>query len=183
MFTERPRSLPLPDPSPPQPPVEPGELAALLASGYRTEGEWKPVASAGRLWPLVLHALIPDGECYELLWFDPDRPALRSTEARVSAGVVEECLIQSDVSTAVMERRGSLVVISVDLSRVGAKYGNRGALYSLLEAGAVGHQLAIGAKAMGLGTRMICGFWVSELQQALELELIPLALVLVEHRQ
>jgi hypothetical protein len=177
---ERPRSLPIRDLPEPLPPVTAEEVTTLLSRAYRTEGEWKPVASAGRLWPLVLHALIPQQDSYELFWFDPDAAATIFTGVRLDSASFQASFLQTDVLEASIGRRRPLIVISADLSHVGEKYGNRGALYAVMETGAVAHQLSLSAASRGIATRTICGFVASKLQHNLSIAPRPLAVVLVE---
>ncbi len=152
----------------------------ILALSYRTEGTWKPVASAGRLWPLVIHALIPGEADFGLHWFDPDGPGLRLVDAAVPMARLSGLFIQSDLGKESVVRERPIVVVSLDLSRIGPKYGNRGALYAVLEAGALGHQIALSAGRRGAATRTVCGFETEDARELLATDVDPLMLVLLE---
>lgn len=178
---ERRRSLPLAaDGADPPPPLAPEEVLTIFALSYRTEGTWKPVASAGRLWPLVIHALIPHGEDFGLYWFDPEGPSLRLVDRGVPTASVAALFIQRELGEESVARERPIAVISLDLSWVGAKYGNRGTLYGILEAGALGHQIALSAGSREVGVRTVCGFETEDARAILATDLDPLMLVLLE---
>ncbi|MBE2318366.1 nitroreductase family protein [Solirubrobacter sp. CPCC 204708] len=161
--------------------VEAQEVATLLAYGYRTAGRWKPVASAGRLWPLVLHALVARGEGFALSWFDGDHHRLIEVGTAEDA-TVEQLFWQAEIAADTVERRRAVVVISADLSRVARKYGNRGGLFVILEAGALLQQIALSAGEHGLAVRTVSGFSVADVRALVDPSLDPLALVVVEGR-
>jgi SagB-type dehydrogenase family enzyme len=178
---ERRRSLPLvADGADRSTPLTPEEVLTILALSYRTEGTWKPVASAGRLWPLVIHALIPQEADYGLYWFDPDGPSLRLVDPAVPTARLSALFIQSELSKESVARERPIVVVSLDLSRIGPKYGNRGALYAVLEAGALGHQITLSAGSREAAVRMVCGFGTDDARELLAADVDPLMLMLLE---
>lgn len=177
--TERPHSLPIQPPDEDADLIEGREIADLLASTYRTEDLWKPIASAGRLWPLVLHALVPTPSDYACCWFDPDAASLIVVVTGISSASVSS-LIRQGGGLAAPERRFGVIVISADVSRVDQKYGNRGAWFSLLEAGAASHQIALSSADHSLGSRPLGGFDADAVRRLIGVDDVdPLLLMLL----
>ena len=93
---------------------------------------------------------------------------------------VADLFTQQNVGEISVARRRPIVVISVDLSRTGAKYGNRGAVFALLEAGAVSQQIALAAVAARLANRAFGGFHHNRLRPVIAEDLDPVLLVVLE---
>jgi len=161
-------------------PLMPEQVLAILALSYRTVGTWKPVGSAGKLWPLVIHVLIPRIDNFSLHWFDPNGPSLQMVAGVVPTAPLAALFLQSELGSESVARKRPIIVVSVDLSRIGPKYGNRGALYALLEAGALGHQIALSAGSRGVVVRTVCGFETEDARELLAIDVDPLMLVLLE---
>jgi SagB-type dehydrogenase family enzyme len=120
-------------------PVTFEELSSLLAVAYGGgQRSGRPVASAGALYPLVLHvwargAVGPVTE--GLWWYDPAAERLRAVPSPpAEAG---ELFLPHPLSDGLLERGNPVLFVSADLARVSRKYGNRGYRYALMEAGAV----------------------------------------------
>jgi SagB-type dehydrogenase family enzyme len=135
------------------------ELSALLSTAYggdRRRG--RPVASAGGLYPLVLHvwareALGPLAP--GLWWYDPAAERLRAVPApEAEAG---ELFLSHPLSDALLVRGHPVVFVSADLARMSRKYGNRGYRYGLMEAGAVMQSAYLSAAELDLPIRAIGG--------------------------
>ena len=176
---ERRHSLPLSHGDGPPSTIAPNGVLNVVASTYRTVGAWKPLASAGRLWPLVFHCLIPaDPADYGCYWFDPDAHALLRVAGDISPVTVSS-LIRQAGPLALPERRFGMIVVSADLSRMEAKYGNRAAWFALLEAGAASHQIACSATRNGFDSRPIGGFDAHRVRNVIGADVDPLLLVLL----
>jgi nitroreductase len=95
------------------------------------------------------------------------RPEMRKTLAVASYG-------QSPVETAPV-----LLVIAADVKRASSRYGDRGSLFSILDAAAATMCLLLAAHNLGLGTCWIGAFDDELVREALSLEdqLLPLAII------
>ena len=164
-------------------PVTPGQLSAVLRSGYGVIGRTnlgnvefleRAVPSGGGLYPLELYLIARsveglDGGVYHYV------PLHHGLEL-VRDGVLPEpfgtylFLGQPYASSA-----SAVVVITAVPARSLGKYGDRGYRYLLLEAGHTAQNLNLAAVALGLGCCNLGGFFDHELAMLLraddELEL------------
>jgi SagB-type dehydrogenase family enzyme len=161
----RPGSLPLGlDEDTSEHPVDGSSLLAVLARSYGSVGNWKPVGSAGRLNPTVIHCFIPSSPGLDLYWFDDEHSLLYRVGEGLGEGAISSCFLQEELFRRSAELGRALVVLSADPSRVCGKYGNRGVSFATLEIGALEHQIALVASCLGLRTRAIGGFDPHELR-------------------
>lgn len=163
-------------------PVAFGELSALLAAAYGpARAGHAPVASAGGLYPLLLHVAIqaPVGPLEPGIWWhDHEAGALRA----VTAGPVDarDLLVPQELTDALAARGGPLVVISAAIVRQGRKYGNRAYRFALIEAGSAWQNLALAATELGVPVRPVGGVADDAAAAALRLgDAQPLLAVLV----
>ena len=180
---QRDRSLPLEDKGESWDPVSLACAARLIGTAYGTiYGHFKPVASAGRLWPLSLHLWTNQRhtrELCDLFWFDDENWFLNQLSAARPPQAIGSWFGQDEYVTDFLEHGAALVVISADLSRTGSKYGNRSVLFSSIEVGAVMHQMYLSSPVLGLRIRPFGGFNAAQLKKDLGADLEPLLGVLV----
>ncbi len=159
--------------------IQPETITQLLADAYGSMGNWKPVSSAGRLWPLTLHVI--RGGPFEIRWFDDDLCGLSHAIPGIETTMDEiaHCFVDQQNIARFCERGGTLVIVSADVSRSERKYGNRGLYYALVECGSVIQNIATAAGVAGLSTRPIGGFFPSRLAECLGLSLLPMLTVMV----
>lgn len=162
------------------------ELSAILTAGYAAPAgaARAPVASAGALYPLVIHVLVrrdigplsPGA-----WWYDRDAgDAGDLLRVRDGVPVLDELLLSHELSDAMLARGEPVLVLSADIARGSGKYGNRAHRYALLEAGAVLQNVTLAATELGVPLRPIGGF--DEGRMALLLDLAgaqPLLTVLL----
>jgi SagB-type dehydrogenase family enzyme len=119
----------------------------------------KPVPSAGRLWPVVVHVLAPTGDEAEaeLLLFDDTNGVPRFVRACLTSEIVSTFIARSGARTAIT-RGAALIVLSIDPRRVQAKYRSRGYRFALIEVGAVLQTIHLRAAELGLPVRAVGGF-------------------------
>lgn len=158
------------------------ELAALASLVYGTDGRWKPVPSAGRLWPLQLHLLCPGASGYAVHWFDANTLELADVSALIDLTVVGDIFWQPELRRSCAAGELAIMVMSADLSRSERKYGNRAAMFALMEAGAAMHQLGLAGAAHRLATRPIAGFEFEPVRTLVGNDLEPLILCVVQVR-
>lgn len=76
-------------------PVPEAAITSLAGRSYGSMGAWKPVASAGRLQPIVLHAITCSAEDPELLWFDDEALQMHRLPHDLDLGALIGCFLQS----------------------------------------------------------------------------------------
>lgn len=146
-------------------PVSRAELFAILEAGYRVDPETgtRPVASGGQLYPLEIYPLVLDSPDLDagLYHYNPSRNALErpADPAYVEdhfgplSSFVAENWAHIDADHAV-----SVVLLLTGIpSRSAAKYGERGYLFTLLEAGEVLHATQLAAAHLDIGSRPYAG--------------------------
>jgi hypothetical protein len=160
--------------------LSPGEIAEALALAYGTTASGrKPIASAGALWPLVLHAWLPTpSKRANLHWFDDQDLRLYSTATNYDFESLGACYLQDSYITAALERQAILLNISADVSRSAQKYGDRSVLFCVIEAGALMQRISDSAASMRMSVRPLGGFYPQKLALALG-EVDPLLTVLI----
>jgi len=132
--------------------------AYTVTSGSGTVPNGGTVASAGALYPLVVHLLLrePLGPADPGLWWHDPRAALLhrvgdEPEDTAALFVSEPGLMH------LLERHQPVVFLSADIARPSRKYGPRGYRYALIEAGAAMHSAQLIATELGLPLRPIGG--------------------------
>jgi len=183
--TERLPSFCLADLGPGEADATPSRISveALVAASYGwADTDIHHVPSAGGLWPLAVHVVADwsrsGDDKPQLFWFDDRASQLKACELSVDLTRLRGCLVASETVQQAALRGAAVVVISADLTRVGHKYGTRGAQFALLEAGAVMQRLYESAAVHGTRVRAVGGFNPARLQELLDLELLPLLTLL-----
>ena len=141
-------------------------LSSLLAAAYRFERDphavaasGGSVASAGALYPLILHVLIreaPSELAAGLWWYDPQ--GLQLELVRKGELEIADLFVPDPLSDALLATGEPVLFISADLDRPTRKYAARGYRYALMEAGAVMQTAALAAAELQLPLRPIGGF-------------------------
>ncbi len=95
------------------------------------------------------------------------------------AAVARACLSQSWMATAPV-----MVIIAAEFRRCTARYGDRGVMYTHIEAGHAGENLFLQVEALGLGAGIVGAFVDKALSQTLNLprEHEPLLVMPVGHK-
>lgn len=155
----------------------------LLSAMYGSDGDHKPVPSAGAMWPLALHGIVgarpPDD--LSLAWFDDNAHAVRSKPLlAIDRDELRRCFTPNELVDHCLEMGASMVVVSADVARVGLKYGTRGTEFALIEAGAAMQRAYEHALQGRLSLRAMGGIRPTELQQVLGLTgIVPVLVMLV----
>lgn len=146
-------------------PVRRAELFAVLEAAYGVDPETgtRPVASGGQLYPL---------ECYPLVLESPDldaglyhyNPVRNALEQPADPAYVEErfgpleTFVADNWAHIDADHAVSVVLLLTGIpSRSAAKYGERGYLFTLVEAGEVLHATQLAAAHLGIGSRPYAG--------------------------
>lgn len=142
------------------------ELFTVLASAYQIESEsgTRPVASAGRLYPLELYPLVIDAVDLDSGLYHYN-PATNTLERPADPDYIDDRFGPLDDFVAENwahldgDHAVSVVLLVAGLpSRSTVKYGERGYLFTLVEAGAVVHAAQLAAGHLGIGSRPYAGF-------------------------
>jgi SagB-type dehydrogenase family enzyme len=159
-------------------------ISAVLAAAYTvtpgvgTVPNRGTVASAGALYPLVVHLLLrePLGPADPGLWWHDPRTALLhrvGDEAQDTAAL----FVSEPGLMGLLERRRPIVFLSADVARPSRKYGPRGYRYALIEAGAAMQSAQLIATELGLPLRPIGGIDDGAVHRFLELPESAIALL------
>lgn len=164
-------------------------LSQLLwaAQGIAGDEGRRTAPSAGALYPLSLYVACGDVEGLPsgVYRYRPGRHTVESNARgdRRSA-LAEAALGQSWIADGAV-----VLCIAAEVAVTTARYGERGARYVLIEAGAVAQNIALQACAIGMGTVVVAAFDDSLVKQALALPrsqlplvLMPVGMVLAERR-
>jgi SagB-type dehydrogenase family enzyme len=139
-------------------------VSAILAAAYTVTPSFGAtpnrgtVASAGALYPLVVHLLLrePLGPADPGLWWHDPRTALLHRIGDVAQDTAALFVAEPGLM-GLLERRQPIVFLSADLARPSRKYGPRGYRYALIEAGAAMQAAQLTAVELGLPLRPIGG--------------------------
>jgi len=131
--------------------------------GFRT------APSAGATYPLEIYLVAGDrgvtGLAPGIYRYRPGDHALELTrKGDHRAPVARACLGQSWMAAAPV-----MVVFAAEFKRCTARYGNRGIMYTHMEAGHSGENLFLQAEALGLGAGIVGAFTDQALSQTLGL--------------
>jgi thiazole/oxazole-forming peptide maturase SagD family component len=149
-------------------PVGLDDLGHVLVSGYSVRNHAIP--SAGGLYPLKLYVIIAAGGelpqgYYE---YDPEAHVLHRFGAPFDDLAVAYAF-DSDEGP-LPHRAPAAIVIAADMQRDPGKYGNRGFLYTILEAGLASATIAFAATELGLATLPYGGYLDDPLAAALRID-------------
>jgi ribosomal protein S12 methylthiotransferase accessory factor len=133
--------------------------------GQRLPGRTTP--SAGGSYPLRIHVAVMNNGAqaavYEVRYLDDGSVFLRKIR-RISSEIYR-CI----VNPAWLFRAFAWIVISGDLSQSARKYGNRGVLYTALEAGHAAQNVLLSCVDFSIAAREIGGFFEDRLTSLLKL--------------
>jgi SagB-type dehydrogenase family enzyme len=149
-------------------------LAQVSQLLWGTDGVSDPrglrtAASAGATYPLEIYLVVGERGIDKLApgvyRYLPPKHALESTsKGEVRAAVARDSLHQSWMAEAPV-----MVVIAAEFRRCTARYGERGIMYTHIEAGHAGANLFLQAEALGLGAGIVGAFDNRNLAQTLKL--------------
>jgi len=131
----------------------------ILINAYGSDETWKPVPSAGRMWPLTIHVAVRDENAdeYELMWFDDENHGLLCAKRRLKTEDLIAVLVQGTDMRMLLEAGSAMLLISAHLARSARKYGNRAVAYALIEAGALLQQVSLYAAQLRISCRPLGG--------------------------
>jgi SagB-type dehydrogenase family enzyme len=150
------------------------ELSRLLLYTYGKldqKRNYRPVASGGALYPLELYIMPVNVEGLEHGWvyhYNADRHALDVVRREDRWEEFRHLVWLADMED--VEKISMVVVVTAVFARCTMKYQDRGYRLVLIEAGEVGHNLALLAASLGLGTCLLGGFLDDSLSKLLDID-------------
>jgi SagB-type dehydrogenase family enzyme len=154
------------------------------ADGVTDQRGHRTAASAGATYPLEIYLVVGERGVADL-------PAgcyrYRVKEHVLEAagnGDLRAAVARASLHQAWMTQAPVMVVIAAEHSRCTARYGERGLMYTHMEAGHVGTNVFLQAEALGLGAGIVGAFEDQGLSQALNLpkEQVPLLVMPVGYK-
>ncbi len=145
------------------------QLGQLLwaAYGITRPPFYKTVPSAGALYPLDVYVVAGakgvEGLAEGVYHYSPQGHALK----RLKSGDQREALARHSWAQMWMARAPVMLVITAEYSRATGKYGQRGVVYSHIEAGCAGQNIFLQSQALGLGAGIVGAFANHLVQEAL----------------
>ena len=150
------------------------ELARLLLYTYGKPvagRAQRPVASGGALYPLELYVVPLNVEGLERGWvyhYNADRHSLDIVRREDRWEEFRRIVWLADMED--VEKISMVVVVTAVFARCTMKYLDRGYRLVLIEAGEVGHNLALLAASLGLGACLLGGFLDDQLSKLLDID-------------
>lgn len=150
------------------------ELARLLLYTYGKPVAGRarrPVASGGALYPLELYVVPLNVEGLERGWvyhYNADQHSLDIVRREDRWEEFRRIVWLADMED--VEKVSMVVVVSAVFARCTMKYLDRGYRLVLMEAGEVGHNLALLATSLGLGACLLGGFLDDQLSKLLDID-------------
>ena len=151
--------------------LTPNQLSQLLWAAYGvTEARGLRAApSAGALYPLDIYAVVGDrqvtGVAAGVYHYLPEPHALELLQG----GDVRREVARASLSQTWMAEAPVMLVITGEYRRCQVKYGQRGIMYTHMEAGHAGQNIFLQAEALGLGAGIVGAFENAAVGQALGL--------------
>ncbi|MFA6186646.1 MAG: nitroreductase family protein [Phycisphaerae bacterium] len=127
-----------------------GQLCFAAQGITDKEKKLRAVPSAGAIYPMQIHAVLPDG----LYLYDP---AVHTLIKKLSTDI-RPMLYVSSFRQQVVQKAPCIFVISGSARRVEAKYRSKGQRFITLEAGHIAQNIHLQAVAEGLGSIPIGNF-------------------------
>lgn len=145
------------------------ELGNLLWYSYGMHGtaapgekRRRPIASAGGLYPLEVYVIADLGIGHKGLYhYDVPRHALSQVRDEIATADLEGLGYQQDLLTSAP----IIILINGLFYRTRFKYGLRGYRFSLIEAGALIHQIQLTAQALGLTSLPMAGLYDAAVEE------------------
>ncbi len=147
------------------------QVALLLwaADGVTDSREHRTAPSAGATYPLELYLVAGERGVAELpAGVYRYRVAEHALEP-VAAGDLRAAVARASLSQTWMTEAPVMVVIAAEYRRCTQRYGERGRMYTHMEAGNVSQNLFLAAETLGLGAGIVGAFEDRGLAQALHL--------------
>ncbi len=147
------------------------QVSQLLwgADGISDPRGLRTAASAGATYPLELYLVVGERGVANL---PPGvyryRPADHALEL-TAKGELRPAVARASLSQSWMAEAPVMVVIAGEYRRCTARYGDRGIMYTHMEAGHVGTNVFLQAEALGLGAGIVGAFEDRNLSQVLKL--------------
>jgi SagB-type dehydrogenase family enzyme len=141
-------------------------------------------SSAGAMWPIFLWVITQQSAELSKVHF-VDHWKRRILHYRtVSNQSLLNCFVEDDALSHAIQSGSSIIFVTAQLNRICGKYGNRGWMYALIEAGQVIAHIELNAPALNLGTRVIGGFYEELVERdLLSGDILPVACVVVADEQ
>ncbi len=143
--------------------------AADGVTGRKYNFHLKTAPSAGALYPLDLYAVVGQGTVEGLAQgvyrFTPVGHGL----AQIKEGDLRQDLVRAAMGQKWIAKAPVIVVITGEYARCMRKYGQRGVMYTHIEAGHVGQNLFLQAEALGLKAGIVGAFNPQVVSQVLSL--------------
>lgn len=160
------------------------DLSRLLFFSYgQTEAKpkYRAVASGGAIYPLEIYvvALRIEGLERGIYHYNKEQHLLDGVVREDRLPALKEAIYFDTID---IDHAAALVIVTAFFPRMAVKYQDRGYRLILLEAGGLGHAMALEASALGLGTCFIGGFQDDFLSEILgidgveEAPLLPIAI-------
>lgn len=137
------------------------QLSQLLwAAGGITEnkGYKRAAPSAGALYPMDLYVVVGEGGVASLKAGIYHYEAGKHGLSPVAQGDMRSLVAQASLSQMWMAKAPLCMVITAEYSRVMGKYGRRGIRYAMIEAGHMGQNIFLQARALGLDAGIVGAF-------------------------
>ena len=162
------------------------QVSQLLwgADGLSDPRGHRTAASAGATYPLEIYLVVgergvadlPAGVYRYLVKEHALEPGVK--------GDLRQAVARASLHQAWMTHAPVMVVIAAEYRRCTARYGERGLMYTHMEAGHVGTNVFLQAEALGLGAGIVGAFEDQGLSQALQLpkDYVPLLVMPVGYK-
>lgn len=135
--------------------------AAQGITGEKGRFNFRAAPSAGALYPMEVYLLAKNGLYHYLL---PGHKLEQLSKNDLRDALANSALGQGSISQAPVN-----IVICAVYSRVTAKYGERGARYTLIEAGHIAQNIHLQAASLGLGSVPVGAFDDGQIKKILSL--------------
>jgi SagB-type dehydrogenase family enzyme len=147
------------------------QVSQLLwgADGISDPRGLRTAASAGATYPLELYLVVGERGVANL---PPGVYRYRPTDHALelnAKGELRPAVARASLSQSWMAEAPVMVVIAGEYRRCTARYGDRGIMYTHMEAGHVGTNVFLQAEALGLGAGIVGAFEDRNLSQVLKL--------------
>jgi SagB-type dehydrogenase family enzyme len=118
----------------------------------------KTAPSAGALYPMDVYAVVGEGSIKDLAagvyHFLPESHKIET----VNNGDLRNAVARASLQQMWMARAPIMIVITGEYARCTVKYGQRGVIYTHIEAGCVGQNVFLQVEAMGLKAGIVGAF-------------------------
>jgi SagB-type dehydrogenase family enzyme len=129
------------------------------AQGITEDGGYKRSApSAGALYPLDIYAAVGDNGVEGVKAGIYHYNAHKHVALLIAEGDFRKEVARTALSQMWMARAPINLVITSEYSRITSKYGTRGEMYAMIEAGLVGQNIFLQAEALGLRAGIVGAF-------------------------